>query len=264
MNRAQEWLTIGVMVLWAGSVSAATDVERCEAAKLKVAAKYSACRLKAAAKAVVTGGPVDYSRCDDKLVSKWGMVEAGGGGMCPTNGDLADVQDQVTTDADLIARKLSGVRFVGNGDGTVTDVATGLTWEQKDDLGGVHDKDDLYAWSATGTAPDGTAFTGFLATLNNGASDDGTTISGCFAGHCDWRLPTSAQLQTILLEPSPCGTSPCIDPIFGATQPGDYWSTTSSTDSVPDGAWIVYFDDGGVVVDGKTFGSHVRAVRGGV
>jgi len=264
MNRAGGWLTIGAMVLWVGSAAAATVAERCEAVKLKVAGKYSSCRLKAEAKAVLTGSPVDDSTCNGKLASNWGTAEASGGGMCPTNGDLPDVQDQVTTDADFMALKLTGVRFVDNGDGTVTDVATGLTWEKKDDLGGIHDKDDLYAWSATGTAPDGAAFTGFLATLNNGTSGDGTTIGGCFAGHCDWRLPTSAELQTILLEPSPCGTSPCIDPIFGATQSSDYWSITSSTDGDPDGAWIVYFDDGGMSIDTKVFGSYVRAVRGGV
>jgi len=264
VDRWGGWLAIGALVVWAVPAAAATNAEKCEAAKLKVAGKYSSCRLKAEAKAVLTGNAVDYSTCDGKLALKWGTTETGGGGLCPTNGDLADVQNQVTTDADLIALKLTGVRFVDNGDDTVSDVATGLTWEKKDDLGGIHDKDDLYAWSTTGTAPDGAAFTGFLAALNNGSSADGTTIGGCFAGHCDWRLPTSAELQTILLEPSPCGTSPCIDPIFGATQAGDYWSTTSSMDSIPDGAWIVYFDDGGVSIDTKIFGSYVRAVRGGM
>ena len=73
--------------------------------------------------------------------------------------------------------------------------------------------------NAITVAPTGTAFTDFLYNLNGGpygcTSDYGYTHQdGGFAGHCDWRLPTIAELQTILLAPYPCGTSPRIDPIF--------------------------------------------------
>jgi hypothetical protein len=61
-----------------------------------------------------------------------------------------------------------------NGDGTVTDYDTGLQWEQKDDTHNASDPDDPhdadnddYAWSASGAAPDGAAFTAFLGPLNN-------------------------------------------------------------------------------------------------
>src|SRR5262249_49342721 len=62
-----------------------------------------------------------------------------------------------------------------------------------------HDVNDVYTWSATGggTTPNGTVFTSFLGTLNNGTSFDYTTINGCFAGHCDWRLPTIVELSGI-------------------------------------------------------------------
>jgi len=153
-------------------------------------------------------------------------------------------------------------RFVDNGDGTVSDNQTHLVWEKKDDLGGIHDKDNFYTWAPSGTLPTGTAFTTFLGTLNNGTSSDGTAISGCFAGHCDWRLPTSAELQTILLAPYPCGTSPCIDPVFGPTVAFTYWSSTTYS-STPSGAWGVDFFDGSVFAGGKTDLGYVRAVRGG-
>jgi hypothetical protein len=96
----------------------------------------------------------------------------------------------------------------------VTDLHTGLMWEKKDDLGGIHDVDNEYTWSATGTEPDETAFTTLLATLNNGLFD-GTTIVGCFAGHCDWRLPTLPELLAIIDLNAPGCTAMtdwCIDP----------------------------------------------------
>jgi hypothetical protein len=88
-----------------------------------------------------------------------------------------------------------------------------------------------------------------------------------FAGHTDWRLASVnqegevAELETILLEPYPCGTSPCIDPIFGPTAASVYWSST--TYSNPDGAWYVHFRSGGVVYVSKYIDDYVRAVRGG-
>ena len=93
--------------------------------------------------------------------------------------------------------------------GTVTDRLTGLQWEQKTDDASIHDTDDRYTWTAGTTAADGTAFTSFVATLNSG---------GCFAGQCDWRLPTRGELQTILMEGYPCSAYPCIDQAtFGPT-----------------------------------------------
>ena len=130
----------------------------------------------------------------------------------------------------------SATRFVDNGDGTVTDTQTGLMWEQKDSLDNTanysdpHDADNTYTWSSSGAAPDGTAFTEFLAALNNGTSSDGTATTGCFANHCDWRLPTVVELRGILdLTATGCGSgSPCIDPAFGPTQSGDYWSASTT------------------------------------
>ncbi len=109
--------------------------------------------------------------------------------------------------------------------------------------------------------PDGPAYTTFLATLNNCTSNDGTTASGGFAGHCDWRLPTSAELQTLLLAPFSCGTHPCIDQtIFGPTQT-NYWSSTPTGD--PFNVWLVGFFDGSVFMHDTTLNGYARAVRGG-
>ena len=160
-------------------------------------------------------------------------------------------------------------RYVDNGDGTVTDHQTGLQWEQKtttvgsgENFADPHDVDNFYSWTAGGggdTFPDGTVFTDFLAKLN-GASSDGVTLTGCFAGHCDWRLPTIVELQTILLAPDPCGTTPCIDPVFGPVASTGYWSATTFA-TFPIGAWRVYFSDGYMDADTKTNIEYVRAVR---
>jgi hypothetical protein len=155
-----------------------------------------------------------------------------------------------------------------NLDGTVTDHETGLQWEQKVSPGGrptdPHDVDNFYSWNAGGggfTFPDGTVFTDFLAKLN-GASSDGVTLTGCFAGHCDWRLPTIVELQTILKDPFPCGTSPCIDPVFGPTLASNYWSATTSATN-PGYAWDVGFNVGNVDYDPEYYNLYVRAVRAG-
>ena len=167
-------------------------------------------------------------------------------------------------------------RFLDNGDGTVTDTQTGLQWEKKTTAVGSgsnyadpHDVDNTYTWTASGTPypPDGTAFTDFLVKLNT---------PPCFAGHCDWRLPSeygrnspftgAKELESILLAPAPCGTSPCIDPIFGPTA-DVYWSATPYTGANLLFAWLVNFNhdsfDLDVDNDPKESDYHVRAVRGG-
>jgi len=198
------------------------------------------------------------------------------------------------TTATPIPTATPGPRFVDNGDGTVTDNETGLQWEKKVgntcDAGanagasctvasecpggacscpGPHCVDNSYTWTATpgGTAPDGTAFTSFLAMLNGGVtgvgncvSTNGATQTGGFAGHCDWRLPTIAELSTIL---APCGMGPCIDSAFGPTAAAFYWSSTSHPAALTN-AWDLSFSNGAFFVDPKTFVVvRVRAVRGG-
>jgi hypothetical protein len=193
---------------------------------------------------------------------------------CTSASQIIPGEDQFAADHSLELKKTqlvcapfvdpSAPRFVDNGDGTVTDTQTGLMWEKKDDLGGIHDKDNIYGWSGSGTDPDGPAFVDFLGTLNNGTSSDGTTISGCFAGHCDWRLPTSAELQTIVDASAPgCGSgSACIDATFGPTVASNYWSSTTLA-GTPFSAWLVGFYDGSASTYYKLYYLYVRAVRGG-
>lgn len=118
-------------------------------------------------------------------------------------------------------------RFVDNGDGTLTDHATHLMWEIKDALhddavpwpGNANDPDNVYSWSALsdGVGPTGTVFTDFLAKLNG---IDPLSPAGCYAGHCDWRLPSTDEMAAF-----PYGPAPGIGPVV----PEAHWSNMAST-----------------------------------
>lgn len=193
---------------------------------------------------------------------------------CTTGLTLVQGEDQFFAPHSLEIKKpklvcapfidLSATRFVDNGDGTVTDTQTHLTWEKKTDDSSVHDKDNLYDWSTNLMDPDGAAFVDFLGELNRCESTNGTTITGGFAGHCDWRLPTSAELLAIVDMSAPgCGSGgPCIDAAFGPTLPHFHWSSTTSAGS-PSGAWYVQFLGGSSNTSSKASLYCVRAVRGG-
>jgi hypothetical protein len=115
--------------------------------------------------------------------------------------------------------------------------------------------------------PSGTAFTWFLGTLNS-------TTTGCFAGHCDWRLPLVEELLGIVDLGAPgCGTGvpgngpqpPCIDQtVFGPTFGEGYWTATSfisPASGLPEEALQVDFGVGDSVDKYKHSEAYVRGVR---
>lgn len=110
--------------------------------------------------------------------------------------------------------------FYDNGDGTITDSATGLMWTQ----------DDFGDGSTTGPRS-GMIWEDALALAQQKNSEN-------YLGHNDWRLPNAKEMQSILdYSRSPDSTnSAAIDPIFNATQitneagQVDYpWYWTSTT-----------------------------------
>ena len=241
MTKASVTIAACAALLWAGTaLAAATPQQKCQVAKLKAQGALQACLAK-------NSGNVILSKADASAA-------------CQTT----------FTTALARADKKGPCRYIDNGDGTVSDLNTGLMWEKKDNLDGTvnasdpHDADNRYTWSTRSPYNrDGTAFVNFLGALNSGTSSDGSTITGCFASHCDWRLPTIVELQSILLSAFPCGTDPCIDTEFGATQSDLYWSATSFAGYSP-AAWDVLFTDGSLSDDFKTKNFRARAVRGGL
>jgi hypothetical protein len=130
----------------------------------------------------------------------------------------------------------------------------------------LHDVANRYTWSESGSDPDGTAFTNYLARLNSQA----------FGGHTDWRLPTRLELASITddstfdpatfpaFDGAACvgGCSNITETQCSCTASSEYWSSTSYAFS-PTTAWFVSFFGGYVDFDGKAYLYHVRAVRGG-
>ena len=134
-------------------------------------------------------------------------------------------------------------RFTDNGDGTVTDNATGLMWL----------KDPA------------SVFTG-------GACNWATAISSCeslsFAGYDDWRLPNIRELLSIVdygrYNGDPQGDVAAVDKTYfsGYSAVGYYSSTTAPNGTT--NCWYVDLPLGRVICNAAKGGSmYVTAVRGG-
>ena len=119
--------------------------------------------------------------------------------------------------------------FADNGDGTVTDLATGLMWLKYD--------------------------SGYFGAGKNGKMDWQQALEWAqgfeYAGYDDWFLPDAKQLQSIV-DYSRCPDttgSAAIDPVFDATQITNlagaadyafYWSSTTHLDGMPKGSRAAY------------------------
>jgi hypothetical protein len=116
-------------------------------------------------------------------------------------------------------------RLVDNGNGTVTDEATGLMWTQSDSGQGMNWEDAL-AWAEQKNAKN-------------------------YLGYNDWRLPNAKELQSIVdYTRSPDTTnSPAIDPVFditaitnedGETDYPFFWTGTTHVRADGSGSAAVY------------------------
>ena len=141
--------------------------------------------------------------------------------------------------------------FTDNGDGTVTDSATGLVW-------------DKCSWGQTGSDCSGsTASTNII--WQQALAIAVTANSSSYKGQTDWRLPNRTELESLV---DLTRFDPAIDPaVFPNTPSERYWSSTPAISAnIFDltRAWSVYFLAGFSAADGNSSPTHyVRLVRGG-
>jgi hypothetical protein len=141
--------------------------------------------------------------------------------------------------------------FKDNGDGTITDLGTGLMWEKLSRDGSIHQYDAVY-------------------TLTNAYGKIASLNSASFAGHNDWRMPNIRELESIL---EVGRHSPAVDPVFhtnciasctvltcSCTRLDVHFSSTTYR-MVPSAQWKINFHDGDVYAGNKTDTEIVRAVR---
>jgi hypothetical protein len=128
--------------------------------------------------------------------------------------------------------------FTNNGDGTVTDCATGLMWAQSDSgpMSSAADSDSGMNWSNA------------LAWVQ-------TRNSANYLGHNDWRLPNAKELHSILDYtrcPDASGSA-AIDPLFTCTQITNeggaadfpfYWASTTHLGRGASASEAVYIASG--------------------
>jgi len=147
-----------------------------------------------------------------------------------------------------ISASTPGAEFNDNGDGTVTDIKTGLMWKKcSEGLSGnscAVGTANTYTWKQA---------LQLVATINSGSG---------FAGYKDWRLPNIAELSSIIEDQ-------CVVPavnltIFPNTAAGGYWSSTPVADDPNQAAsaWVGDFMNGLRGVQPKTNSYEVRLVRG--
>ena len=159
--------------------------------------------------------------------------------------------------ASVIAETMPTGHFLDNGDGTVVDKATGLTWKRCA---------EGQTWDASASACSGTAasYTWQQALVHAQSLNS----SGGFAGKTDWRLPNSKELSTIV-------ERACANPAINLTvfpntpTAGFFWSASpylgqyrgATTDSM---AWVESYSGGNALARPKSDTLYLRVVRGGL
>ena len=102
-------LTVGIALYTIGSAHAGYPAVRCHGNKLKHAGAYGLCLLKAESEAVQHDEGADFGKCDQRFTFRWQNEESkAGAGVCPTEGDEADVRNFITSCSLAVTDALAG------------------------------------------------------------------------------------------------------------------------------------------------------------
>ncbi|MES2942368.1 MAG: DUF1566 domain-containing protein, partial [Pseudomonadota bacterium] len=142
---------------------------------------------------------------------------------------------EVKAERQLIAARV--LEFVVNGNGTVTDIKTGLMWKRMGEEG-------EFTWD------EAIEFNGKNKVVN-------------FGGFSDWRLPNIEELKSLLLPgaPYPSSCYICKDTFPNGNNKYTFWSSSPCGNY----SWCVRFgnNDGDVCSNYRHYSFAVRLVRTG-
>lgn len=130
--------------------------------------------------------------------------------------------------------KKETLRYIDNGDGTISDTLTGLMWLQNDKI-----------------------FCGEEGHPQQAAKVKARTFK--FAGHNDWRVPGYYELISIV---DFDGKNGLLNELFKGHRGGYFWTSQTYVPNTTN-AMVVGFNGGNVIVGTKTAAYYVRPVRGG-
>lgn len=156
------------------------------------------------------------------------------------------LQAAQTCDTHVYPMSIHAEQYKDNGDGTLTDNQSKLTW-MRCSLG--------QAWSGTGCS--GTASTYTWQSAQDEAGK--LNLLGGYGGHADWRVPHIPELAMIVERQ--CSSPRTNLKLFPATPANYFWTATTPAD--PGNAYVLSFGDEGAKYKGRGEKLNVRLVRGG-
>lgn len=138
------------------------------------------------------------------------------------------------------------LQYTDNGDGTVTNIATGLMWKRCA---------EGQAWDSNSSSCVGnpSLIRWYDSMYLSWFLPPSQKVWSEFADYKDWQLPNTDQLRQLLL----CGTNEC-EKVFPNSPQGRFW-TSSFSDSY--NAFYVDFGNGIIDYSSRDYGNAIRLVR---
>jgi len=173
-------------------------------------------------------------------------------------------QDQA---ADTAADKSLFSLVTTHNEACILDSRTGLMWQGKTDVAGLHNYQNTYSWYEPNEANGELDYRG----TENGGECAGSSCDtwhfvqavneAGYCGHNDWRMPGKDELFSIS-DVRLADNPPTVDAdYFAFTQAAEYWSANDYSFQW-DAAWAWNFRFGHDRVDWKKSPKYVRLVRG--